>query len=150
MGWLGNPCFPHAGWSKGNSFRKASWVLFQYQHSLSRSREFSLSDSDTFLLCLLKFDWPIEPPPPPPPGRGWYSSWIMTKTKIMMEEIECTMGTVKTSIISHTFLGNKLVITQMKLEHGLSALLQLHLHSRLDTWLQWIGQRQLQDKTRNI
>ena len=31
----------------------------------------------------------------------------------------------------------------------LSALLQLH-HSRLNTWLQWIGQRQLQDDTRNI
>ena len=38
----------------------------------------------------------------------------------------------------------------MKLEHRLSALLQLHLHSQLHTWLQWIGQRQLQDETRNI
>ena len=27
---------------------------------------------------------------------------------------------------------------------------QLHLHSRLNTWLQWIGQRQQQDETRNI
>ena len=42
----------------------------------------------------------------------------------------------------------KLVITQMQLEHRLSALLQLHLHSRLNTWLTWIGQ--LQDETRNI
>ena len=38
----------------------------------------------------------------------------------------------------------------MKLEHRLSALLQLHLHSRLNTWLQYIVQRQLQAKTRNI
>ena len=38
----------------------------------------------------------------------------------------------------------KLLITQM------SALLQLHFHSQLNTWLQWIGQRQLQDETRNI
>ena len=38
----------------------------------------------------------------------------------------------------------------MQLEHPLLALLQLHLHSRLNTWLQWIGQRQLQDETRNI
>ena len=38
----------------------------------------------------------------------------------------------------------------MQLEHRLSALLQLHLHSQLSTWLQWIGQRQLQDETRNI
>ena len=48
----------------------------------------------------------------------------------------------KTSNISHTFVGNKLV------DH--SALLQLHLHSRLNTWLQWIEQRRLQDETRNI
>ena len=32
----------------------------------------------------------------------------------------------------------------------LSALLQLHFHSQLNTWLQYIGQRQLQDETRNI
>ena len=38
----------------------------------------------------------------------------------------------------------------MRLEHRLSALLQLHLHSQLNTWLQWIRQRQLQDETRNI
>ena len=30
------------------------------------------------------------------------------------------------------------------------ALLHLHLHSRLNTWLQWIWQRQLQDETRDI
>ena len=36
------------------------------------------------------------------------------------------------------------------MEHRLSALLQLHLHSRLKTWLEWIGQRQLQDKTGNV
>ena len=33
---------------------------------------------------------------------------------------------------------------------SLLALLQLHLHSRLNIWFQWIGQRQLQDETRNI
>ena len=38
----------------------------------------------------------------------------------------------------------------MQLEHRLSALLQLHLHSQLNTWFQWIEQRQLQDETRNI
>ena len=38
----------------------------------------------------------------------------------------------------------------MSLEHRLSALLQLHLHSQLNTWLQWIGHRQLQDETRNV
>ena len=35
----------------------------------------------------------------------------------------------------------------MKLEHRLSARLQQHLHSWLNTWLQWIGQGQLQDET---
>ena len=37
----------------------------------------------------------------------------------------------------------------MQLEHHL-LVLQLHLHSRLHTWLHWIGQRQLQDEMRNI
>ena len=38
----------------------------------------------------------------------------------------------------------------MLLEQGLSALLQqLFLYSRLNTWLQWIGYRQLQDEMRN-
>ena len=38
----------------------------------------------------------------------------------------------------------------MKLEQRLSALLLLHLHSGLNTWLQWNGHTQLHDKTRNI
>ena len=38
----------------------------------------------------------------------------------------------------------------MKLGHRLSALLQLHLYSQLNTWLQWTRQRQKQDETRNI
>ena len=37
----------------------------------------------------------------------------------------------------------------MYLEHRLSALLQLHLHSWPNTSLHWIGQRQLQDEARN-
>ena len=45
-------------------------------------------------------------------------------------------------------LAIKLLITQMQLEHRLSALLQLHLHSHHNTWLQWVGQRQLQDEKR--
>ena len=38
----------------------------------------------------------------------------------------------------------------MQLEHHLSVLLLIHLHSLLNTWLQWIGQRQLQDMTRKF
>ena len=32
----------------------------------------------------------------------------------------------------------------------MSALLQLHLYSQLNTWLQWIERKQLQEGTRNI
>ena len=32
----------------------------------------------------------------------------------------------------------------------ISALLQLHLHPRLNTWIKWIEQSQLQDETRDI
>ena len=38
----------------------------------------------------------------------------------------------------------------MQLEHRLSALLQLHLHSLLNVWVQWIVQKQVQYETRNI
>ena len=38
----------------------------------------------------------------------------------------------------------------MWLEQRLLVLLQLHLHSRLNNWLQWIEQRQLQYETRII
>ena len=34
----------------------------------------------------------------------------------------------------------------MQVGHRLSALLQLYLHLRLDTWFQWIGQRQMQEE----
>ena len=37
----------------------------------------------------------------------------------------------------------------MQLEHRLSALLQLHLHSPLNTWFEYIAQRQLQAETGN-
>ena len=52
------------------------------------------------------------------------------------------------SNIRRTLVDNKIV------DHWdvdrLSALLQLYLHSQINIWLQWIGQRQLQDETRNI
>ena len=46
----------------------------------------------------------------------------------------------QTSNISHTLVDNKC----------LSVLLQLHLHSQINMWLKWIGQRQMQDEMRNI
>ena len=50
-------------------------------------------------------------------------------------------------------LCNKIMINshaQWNIRLNLSALLQLHLHSRLNTWLQWIEQRQLQHEKRTI
>ena len=44
----------------------------------------------------------------------------------------------QTSNISRTLVGNTIV------GHADVAPVQLHLHSRLNTWHQWIGQRQLQ------
>ena len=44
----------------------------------------------------------------------------------------------------------ELVVTQMKLEHHLSVWLQVHLVSQISTWVQCIGQKQLQYDTRNI
>ena len=54
----------------------------------------------------------------------------------------------QTSNISRTLTGKVILITPMYLEQRLSVLLQLHLHYLLNTWLQWIGQRRLQDEIR--
>ena len=51
----------------------------------------------------------------------------------------------ETSNKTSTLVGNKTVEDS----DVVSALLQIHLHSPLNTWLQLIGQRQLQDETRN-
>ena len=54
-----------------------------------------------------------------------------------------------TSNIRRILVGNKNVDhSDVKLEHRLSALLQLHLHSRLDIWLQGIRQRKPQGSSR--
>ena len=54
----------------------------------------------------------------------------------------------QTSNIKRTLVGIK--IANIELENRLSALLQLHFHSQLHTWLQWLGQKQLQDETVDI
>ena len=55
--------------------------------------------------------------------------------------------TVKSQIQDSPWQAIKLLITQPA---GLPALLQLHLYSQLNTWFQWIGQRHMQDETRDI
>ena len=64
--------------------------------------------------------------------------------------MSCIITYHQTCDISGTLVGNKLLIAQMKSELCLLALLQLHLHSWLKTWLQWIGQRQLQVEMKNM
>ena len=54
------------------------------------------------------------------------------------------------SNIRRTLVSNKIVDQSDVVGASLLALLQIHLHSRLNTWLDWIGHRQLQDATRNI
>ena len=56
-------------------------------------------------------------------------------------------STSKPSNITRTLVGNKIV------DHSdiVGAVpVQLHLHLWLNTWLQWIGQTQLQDEKRNF
>ena len=55
----------------------------------------------------------------------------------------------QTSNLSRTLVANE-IVDQSDVLGAASALLQLHLHSRFITWLQWIGQRQLQDEMRVI
>ena len=49
------------------------------------------------------------------------------------------------SNIRRTLVGNKIADRSDVVEHRLSALLQLHLHSRLNIWHQGIRQKQSQD-----
>ena len=66
------------------------------------------------------------------------------------------LHTLKPPNIRHTLVGNKIfdhsdvVKAAPTSDDHLSALLWLHLHSQLNTYLQWTGQRQLQDAMRNI
>ena len=58
----------------------------------------------------------------------------------------------KVSNISHTLVGNKIVDhSDVVGASPVGAAPTVHFHPPLNTWLQWmIGQKQLQDETRNI
>ena len=73
--------------------------------------------------------------------RKW---WMLTHWRLVTHTVMYIYR--YTSNISRTLIDNRIV------DHSdvVSALPQLHLHSRLDTCLQWIGQKQLQDEMRNI
>ena len=71
----------------------------------------------------------------------------MAKTWEALGHHWCYSDYRKTSNISHTLVANKIV------DHsdvvGASPV-QLHLSDQLNTWIQWIGQRQLQDETLSL
>ena len=62
----------------------------------------------------------------------------------------CNLKYRKTSNLSRTFVGNNIVDNSDVVGAAPVALLQLHLHSQLNTWVQWIERRQLREDTRNI
>ena len=73
---------------------------------------------------------------------------IMNTLKLIDGEIHRNHEYTKTSNIRHSLVGNKIV------DHsdvvGASPIAAAPTTSSFSTWLQWIGQRQLWDETRNI
>ena len=57
--------------------------------------------------------------------------------------------TCQVSDINCPLISNRIVVHSDAIGAS-STLLQVHLYYRINTWHQWIGQRQLQDETRNI
>ena len=62
------------------------------------------------------------------------------------------LGTIfiNASKISGSWLGKKIIDHSDVVGAAHADAAQLHLHSRLNTWLQWIGERYLQDETINL
>ena len=73
---------------------------------------------------------------------------------MMMHYSDVIMGAMASQITSLTIVYPNVYSGADERKHqssaSLAALLQLQLHSRLNTWLQWFGQRQLTDETRII
>ena len=65
---------------------------------------------------------------------------------LFIYQVLCTLIYRRRSIYSFFMSVSILAVKPL----NLSALLQLQLHSRLNTWCQWIEQRQWQDETRII
>ena len=98
------------------------------------------------------------------PGRNTFlpeekQPCVRVTVLLLYDAIDLPKGqlTIKPLNISHTLVGNKTVDHSDQSDVvgaaplGAAPSLQLHLqflHSRLNTWLQWIGQRQLQDATK--
>ena len=71
-----------------------------------------------------------------------YNDQIIWLTYDIPPNLQTTKPNMSPTLVSNVMFG--MAIDRM------SALLQLHLNSRLNTWLQCIWQRELQDVTRNI
>ena len=80
------------------------------------------------------------------------TSWTMCLMPVTRQIIEpfCYFYHHQVSNISRTLVGNNIVDHPNVVGASPVGVLQLHLHSRLKTWLQWIGQRKLLDETRNM
>ena len=71
------------------------------------------------------------------------TSWTMCLMPVTRKIIEpfCYFYHHQVSNISRTLIGNNIVDHPNVVWASPVGVLQLHLHSRLNTWLQWIGQR---------
>ena len=78
--------------------------------------------------------------------------WCMSgsQTRGGGENVPGIPGACATRNFTHLVRGPYIFTEHLSWPFRLSALLQLHLHLRLNIWLQWIAQRQLRDETRNI
>ena len=78
-------------------------------------------------------------------GFATRGTYIPSDDSSFLSAIKKPLSYYQTSNISHT-LGDKIV------DHSdvASPVGTTPIHSWFNTWLQWIGQRQLQDETRNI
>ena len=84
-------------------------------------------------------------------GERIFAIYHLFSLRWMAKQMVSSKSTYrKTSYISRTLVGNKLVDNSDVVGHRLSALLQLHLHSQHTTWLQWIERRQLYEDTIKI
>ena len=75
---------------------------------------------------------------------------VLVRHNIYPEPVIAYFTDIPTSNIRRTWLGNKIGDHLDVVGASPVKLLQLHLRSRLNIWLQWIGQRQLPDEMRII
>ena len=65
------------------------------------------------------------------------------------EEEQFLQTHCQTSYVNLILVGNK-IVDESAVVGALPVGIQIYLHSRLNSWLQWNGQWQLEDETKNI